>query len=391
MKTSAGTGSLVGRLLGSVDPMAEELTDEIFRDERSYADSTLLSRAQMRDAVRDNLRVVLLALQGEPVSLEAARAAGELKAELGVPLAAVLHAYRLGGRFIWDRLLAAAQASGCAEELLPVASEIWMVIDEASSAAADAYRATISEQDRRDAAARGVMLTALLDGSTGGSAARAREIARVLRLDGPGPFLVVFAEGLALPGPVTGRLRASGIGSEWVQQAGAVAGLLALPGPHAVEAAGAVLAGCAVLPGVGPGRVGISREFGSPGLAPAGLREAQLAARCLPPGTAGTHVFGSSPLALLAAASPDTAAEVARVVFGSLRSLPAAEQELLLDTLSAWFAAGGSTARAATALHCHRNTVLYRLNRIADLTGRTITSPDSSAELYVALQAARLA
>jgi DNA-binding PucR family transcriptional regulator len=79
------------------------------------------------------------------------------------------------------------------------------------------------------------------------------------------------------------------------------------------------------------------------------------------------------------------------VVFGSLRSLPPAEQSLLLDTLSAWFAAGGSTVRAAAALHCHRNTVLYRLNRIAELTGRKIASPDASAELYIALQAVRLA
>jgi hypothetical protein len=384
MRTSTSTGSLVGRLLGSVDPMAEELTDEILRDERSYAESTLLSRTQMRDAVRDNLRVILLALQGEPVALDAAQAAGRLKAELGIPLAAVLHAYRLGGRYIWDRLLSAAQASGCAEELLPVASEIWMVIDEASSAAAEAYRATISEQDRRDAAARGVMLTALLDGSTGGSATRAWEIARVLRLDGHGPFLVVFAEDLSLPGTLPGRLRACGIGSEWVQQAGAVTGLLALPGPHAVDVAFSVLVDA------GPGRVGISREFGSPALAPGALREARLAARCLPAGVPGTHVYGSSPLALLAAASPDTAAEVARVVFGSLRSLPATEQELLLDTLSAWFAAGGSTVRAAGVLHCHRNTVLYRLNRIAELTGRKIGAPDESAELYIALQAVRL-
>jgi hypothetical protein len=386
MRTSTSTGSLVGRLLGSVDPMAEELTDEILRDERSYAESTLLSRAQMRDAVRDNLRVILLALEGEPVALEAARAAGQLKAELGIPLAAVLHAYRLGGRYIWDRLLAAAEASGCAADLLPVASEIWMVIDEASSAAAEAYRATISEQDRHDAAARGVMLTALLDGSTGGSATRAWEITRVLRLDGHGPFLVVSAEGagLSLPG-VTGRLRACGIGSEWVQQAGAIAGLLALPGPHAVDLAGPVLESVAA------DRVGISRAFGSPALAPDALREARLAAHCLPPGSVGAHVYGSSPLALLAAASPDTAAEVARVVFGSLRSLPPAEQSLLLDTLSAWFAAGGSTARAAAALHCHRNTLLYRLNRIAELTGRKIASPDASAELYIALQAVRLA
>jgi sugar diacid utilization regulator len=90
------------------------------------------------------------------------------------------------------------------------------------------------------------------------------------------------------------------------------------------------------------------------------------------------------------AASPDTAAEVIRTVFGSLRTLPEAEQAMLLHTLDTWFTSGGSTTRAAEHLHCHRNTVLYRLNRIAELTGRHTTDAESSAELYIALQAVRL-
>ncbi|WP_406433052.1 PucR family transcriptional regulator [Streptomyces sp. NBC_01589] len=63
----------------------------------------------------------------------------------------------------------------------------------------------------------------------------------------------------------------------------------------------------------------------------------------------------------------------------------------LLDTLHAWFAADGSTAEAARQLHCHRNTVLHRIARIAELTGRVPTRPVDAAELYVALRALRLA
>ncbi|MFD1276768.1 helix-turn-helix domain-containing protein [Streptomyces kaempferi] len=37
--------------------------------------------------------------------------------------------------------------------------------------------------------------------------------------------------------------------------------------------------------------------------------------------------------------------------------------------MGVWFANGGSTTRAAEHLHCHRNTVLYRLRRITELTG----------------------
>jgi PucR C-terminal helix-turn-helix domain/GGDEF-like domain len=383
---------LVARLLGAVDPLADELAEEILRDELSYAQSPQLSRQQLHEAVRDNLRAVLLALQGEPVGLEAARSAGRLKAELGIPLPALLHAYRLGGRFIWDRLLTAAVDEHSAAELLPIASDIWQLIDESSSAAAEAYRAAVEEKTRRDAAARSVMLAALLDGSAGSSAS-AWEIARVLRLDGHGPFLVVSAETDTDGNPVPAAqatLRAAGICSEWIQQTGAAAGLLALPFQPAQSSEHGPALAHDRLGAVAVARVGISRPFGSPAHAPAAWREAQLAVSCLPPGSAGTHVYGSSPIALLAAASPDMAAEVSRTVFGPLRALPAAEQAVLLDTLDAWFRVGGSTARAAGSLHCHRNTVLYRLNRITDLTGHRTTDPAASAELYIALQAVRL-
>jgi hypothetical protein len=377
---------LIGRLLRSVDDLADELTQDIVSGEHSYAESTLLTHEVLRAIVRDNLHTVLMALQGAPTTLDAPRAAGRLKAEQGIPLDALLHAYRLAGRFIWDRLLALAVDAGGTDQLLPLASDIWLMIDEYSSAAAEAYRTTFEEQARREAAARNLMLTTLLDGSSRDSAG-AREIVRVLHLERPGPFVVVSAEinDASEPLPsVEGRLRAAGIGCEWIQKDGAKVGLLALPSAQAAGTALAELAGSAL------SRVGVSRPFASPTEAPKAWREARLAALCLPPDTNGAHLYGSSPIALLAAASPDAAAQVASAVFGPLRTLPEAERLTLLDTLDAWFACGGSTTKAADRLHCHRNTVLYRLNRIAELTGRPTTHAEACAELFIALRAIRL-
>lgn len=373
---------LVGRLLGAVDPLADGLTARIFDGEYAYAESTLLSPAQLRGAVYDNLRTLLMALQGEPVSLDAARAAGRLKAEQGIPLAALLHAFRLAGRFIWDHLLAAAEEEGSATELLPVASDVWLLIDEFSSAAADAYRATTEEHARRDAEVRGMLLTSLLDGSTAGSA-RAWEILRMLRLDSHRTLLVVSAE---TGGPLAAelRLRASGVAGVWIQQIGARVGLIGVSGEHAAATVAGRLAEAA------EARIGISRPFSSPVEVPAAWRQAQLASRCLPPGVHGVHVYGSSPIALLAAASPETATEVAGAVLGPLLDLPEQERTVLLDTLDAWYTAGGSTARAAERLHCHRNTVLYRINRVMALTGRSTADAAASAELYIALRALRI-
>jgi hypothetical protein len=388
LSADACMNELLDQLLGSVHSLTDELTTEILNAEYAYAERTLLSHEQLRTAVHDNLCTLLTALKngGAPTNMDAPRATGRLKAEHGVPLAAVLHAFRLGGRFIWDRLLTMARDEDSATWLLHRASDIWVIVDEYSSAAAEAYHITMEEQARRDASARSVMLTTLLDGTAGNSSS-AWEVMRVLRLDRQGPFLVVCAEindGADPLSAVEGQLRTVGINSEWIHRAGSLLGLLALPNEHMAVAVEERLGGIAL------SRVGISRSFTSPLDAPNARREAQLAAQCLPPGAPGTHVYGSSPIALLAAASPDVASEVAHTVFGPLLALPAAERAVLLDTLDIWFAVGGSTAQAAEHLHCHRNTVLYRLKRITELTGRRTSDADSSAELYVALQAARL-
>jgi hypothetical protein len=377
---------LVGRLLSDVDTLTAELTAEIMDGELAYGEGTSISRDQLRTAVRDNLSTLLTALQGHPTTLDAARAAGRLKAERGIPLSALLHAYRMAGRYIWDRLLTLATDEESPARLLTVASRIWGAIDDYSGAAVEEYRATVEVRTRRDATMRNVMLASLLDGKVGTSAG-AWEIVRVLKLNRQGPFLVVCAETHEDTEPLPGagnRLGALGIGSEWIPQIGVLVGLLALPNEQALGTA------LGELSDVTLSRVGVSRPFTSPVNAPIAWREAQLAVQCLPPDTNGTHLYGSSPIALLAAASPDASAEVARAVFGPLRELPEAERITLLDTLHAWFTSDGSTTRAAEHLHCHRNTVLYRLNRIAELTGRRTTDAESSAELYIALQAMRL-
>ena len=374
--------ALVDGLLRDMDTLADELTAEILAGDYSYAESTLLTYKQLRESVHDNLRTILLAVRGgTPATLDPARAAGRLKAQQGIPLAALLHAYRIGGRFIWDRVLTTALDPETATMLLHKASDVWAAIDECSGAAAEAYQAAVEDQAARNAAARRLMLTSVLEG-TAGSATAAWEIVRVLHLDRHGPFLVVCTATEDPSGEPL--LRKIGVESLWIELAGNRVGLLALPNEN--------LAGAArdQLGAAGLSRVGLSRPFASPMDAPKARREAEIAQLCVPMGTSGTHVYGSSPIALLAAVSPDTAAEVVNTVFGPLLAMPGDEQSILLDTLEAWFSAGGSTTRAAERLHCHRNTVLYRLNRVGELTSRRITDPQACAELYVGLRAARL-
>jgi hypothetical protein len=375
-------GDVLERLLNTVDSLADELTAKIVAGKESYAQSPVLDHDRLRATVHENLRTVLVTLRGGAPSLEAAQAVGRLKAEQGVPLAALLHAFRIGGRFIWDRLVTDDLDPDTATTLLRKGSEVWAVLDAHSGAAAEAYQAALDDRAARDNAARRLMLTSVLDGTTGTISA-AYEILRLLHLDRHGPLVVVAIEGGEPPRSSLHQLRRLGVESEWMESAGGCVGMLALPSEPQATPALAQL-------GAASARVGMSRTFTSPMDAPKARREADIAVLCLPPSQAGTHVYGSSPIALLAAVSPDTAADVVTAVFGPLRSMPADEQAVLLDTLEAWFAAGGSTTEAARHLRCHRNTVLYRLNRVAELTNRHISDPRTCAELYVGLRAARL-
>ena len=78
---------------------------------------------------------------------------------------------------------------------------------------------------------------------------------------------------------------------------------------------------------------------------------------------------------------------MAQDVLGAVLDLPAEDRQGLLETLRAFFDEGGSTERTARALHCHPNTVRYRLHRIAELTGRSLNEPRTLAELVTATYA----
>ena len=109
-----------------------------------------------------------------------------------------------------------------------------------------------------------------------------------------------------------------------------------------------------------------------------------------PRGSADVTVFDRAPIAVLAASAPDVMAEVAEVVLGSLNRLPDEDRAVLVGTLRTWLTCGGSVDAAAKTLFCHPNTVRYRLNRVTEHTGRSLTDPQAVTELALALQADHL-
>lgn len=74
-----------------------------------------------------------------------------------------------------------------------------------------------------------------------------------------------------------------------------------------------------------------------------------------------------------------------REALSSLIEYDRAHGSNLLPTLEAFFAANCSPKEAATLLNVHRNTVLYRLDRIAEITGMKLDDPSTRLRLHLAL------
>ena len=62
----------------------------------------------------------------------------------------------------------------------------------------------------------------------------------------------------------------------------------------------------------------------------------------------------------------------------------------LIDTLEGYFIARGNVSRAATLLHVHRNTLIYRLQRIAEIAGINWEHAEDQLALQLALKAHRV-
>jgi PucR family transcriptional regulator, purine catabolism regulatory protein len=72
-------------------------------------------------------------------------------------------------------------------------------------------------------------------------------------------------------------------------------------------------------------------------------------------------------------------------VLGRLEEYDERRGTELIPTLRAYLSSGGSVAEAAAMLNVHRNTLSYRINRIADLSGRNLNNPHDRLLLRVAL------
>ncbi|MGA5523521.1 helix-turn-helix domain-containing protein [Streptomyces pseudogriseolus] len=301
---------------------------------------------------------------------------GATRAEQGLPLDAVLHAFRLGGSLVWQGLV--DETSRTAPEdvrlLVHVASDVWDFVDEHCTVVADAYRQTERRLAWRKENRVRLLAAALLDGTS--RIADLPEAAEALDLPEQGRYAVVAVEGCAGAQAVL----APDVRAHWHTGADTDHGIVLVEGDAA-----------AIVPDEQPPgvRVGVSGTVD--GLAAVGeaRRLADTALRLCPEAGGTVRLTEHLPAALVAS-SPDLAAALTERLLGPLAALDPAEAEVLLDTLATWLACDGSAQRAGRRLYCHRNTVLNRLRRYEQLTGRSLSCPTDLVETTLALTARNL-
>ena len=382
--TASPAVAVLGKaLLARLDELTDTLVEAILSEDPSYSGPGRTPRDDLHRSCHDNLLRILQTLTGDadPATdpFDAPRATGHRRAEQGMPLESVLHAYRVGFRIIWEGLVAEARrGGGGVEELVDAATEVWSIVDVFSSSVADSYRETEAEFARRDDRRRDALVDALLEGR-GTERAVAADAAAALDLPEHGRYAVVVV-GSEEVRSVGSALHTRGMRTAWRTRADREIGLVALGSQEPADLVG-------VLEAVGGLRAGVSPVVDGLAEVDVAHRLAETALRALPPGEpAVAELDARLPGALLVTA-PDLAARLVQRALGGVLALEHDERKVLLDTLRTWLDTGGSAGQTAGRLYCHRNTVLNRLRRLEGLTGRSLERVDHLVEWSLALLA----
>ncbi|MFB8379711.1 PucR family transcriptional regulator [Streptomyces rubiginosohelvolus] len=394
-------------LVASLPALTDRLVEALYAQEPAYRAAIDSDRAEVWQEVHHSLRHNVGSLIQPREFRESAhrtsRWIGEIRAEQGVPLDAVLHAFRMGGAMVWQDLVdeTARRDPDDIRLLVHVAADVWNFVDEHCGVVADAYRQAERRLSWRRENRQRLMVAALLDGTA--RIADLAEAAEMLGLPEQGRYAVLaVAEGRrSAAGPADAGVARHGPGPAartpvvlpaahpgaaalWHPGPDAEFAILPLTGPpgELSELAAALDVPAGTRAGIGSAVEGLAALGDARRLAETALRAC--------PATGGTVLLDEHLPDALVVSSPALAGALADRVLGPLDRLDPADRDVIVETLTAWLDADGSAQRAGARLYCHRNTVLNRLRRFEQLTGRCLTRPRDAVEVSLALAARRL-
>lgn len=386
---------LVASAWAQVLPLADQIGDEIaallLQEDRSWYEAAgPRERAELRTVTRAHVRHGVNVLAGGSRSgddpREIWRQNARRRARQGAPLELVLRGYATGARLLWEAMLHIVKDDPAIppEVLIASGQWLWASLDVQTAVVVEAFHREAMRLQRRDLERQGRVIDELLDGR-GSSPEVMAEAETELGVDASADFACIV--GLfddSLEPPLTNPedlLYELGITSFWRVNGDTYLGLLVAP-PEAIALLPEQLAPCIV------GSAGVAAFSGLAGL-PGAYQLALSTARTLPARSGRIALVTDRLPEVMMATTPAVSHLLTDEVLGPVVRLPAHQRTTLLDTLETMLQQDLSFARTAKAMFCHRNTVLYRVRRIEELTGRSINNARDRMLLGLAILAYR--
>jgi len=371
--TAPGAARIVGSLVAEIETELDALvarTGDRIREE--IPEFRRVPVEALARAIRGNMLRALTALRDlrPPTAgeLEQAAAIGRERAEQGLTVDAVLHAYRISISAVWSRFGELARERGAdVGSVLAFSETLWLWADAVMDIVAHAHREVELEQAREEQQRRDAFVVALLTGTL--SAAELRRESATHGLDADRDYV-----------PFRARSASHRTAAALAGDGGLVIALdrdlagIALRAPQAVDGIACGLGPPARLADVAASFAVASRAlqtavaFGQEGaysLADLSIRPAILADEPLGDAFAARYL---EPLDALGRMGAE-----------------------LDTTLRAWFDQEMRIDETARVLHVHPNTLRHRLRRFEEVTGATLRDPRQLVELWWALERRRLA
>ena len=363
-------GALVAEIEAEIDVLVARIGDAI-REE--IPDFRRLPAETLARAIRGNVLRALTALRDlrppTDAELEQAAAIGRERAEQGLTVDAVLHAYRHTVTAVWARFGELARERGAdVASVLAFSETLWLWADAVMDIVGAAHREVELEQAREEQQRRDAFLLALLTGTL--EAAELRRESGTFGID-PDRAYVPFRARALEPGAAPHRI--AGEGGLVMALDRDLAGIAAKPPPSLPR----------LVVGLGPA----VRLEALPAAFAMASRALQTAVAFGQEGAFSLADLSIRPAILADEALGDAFAARYLEPLATLGRIGAE----LEDTLRAWFDEGRRIDDTARALHVHPNTLRHRLRRFEQATGANLRDPRDLVELWWALERRHLA